>query len=668
MRRCITADVALVSLAIDATGVVAGERAATRSLQAVETAMEKAERQSSTFSSGLKGMSGNVSQLGASLSSVGGPIGRFGGAISGLAGQMDALTGGFGLIGGAALGAVAGVTALAGAFVRLTLEGVAVSDQMGDIAESTGLTLDAVQRLGAAAALSGEDIGLIERAFRTYQSAVVNAVKDPSSEAGLAFRTLGINAKEAGKNVGESFVGSIARLKEFSSSAVGAQASAELFGRGVGSLIRQADNLALTLSSTREELERAGIIATQAAVEAGGKLDNQIKALNNSWIVFQQNLAQSLGGKVMLSFLEDANQKLRSTDGLIDAFIKLAGAISLSNVQMQFLNAMAKEVAGGSQPQYKGLFQLGFGQVTPYTPAGPAAPPPAAVKPAKAPRAIREITEFTPEQIGDPFKRGLEMAQQEADRTAAAIEAATMKQRILTEEWLEFLRILSSGTERPVLGGPSPVQQGVAGQPFPGAPIFDKGPDAHKIRTEQQDKLDQQFNLIFDDMITSILTARATVGGAFAGFALGIVDTFAQEFTKALRTNFIDPVIKGLTELLNEAIGGLFGGLGGGKGVKGFFGGLLKGIGTIFGGLFASGGTLGPGKFGIAGERGPELLFSGSQPMHIAPVTAGSAGNVININVGVNAPAGTVDRRTQDQLAATVLNAVRRAERNMGAR
>jgi hypothetical protein len=49
-------------------------------------------------------------------------------------------------------------------------------------------------------------------------------------------------------------------------------------------------------------------------------------------------------------------------------------------------------------------------------------------------------------------------------------------------------------------------------------------------------------------------------------------------------------------------------------------------------------------------------------------VTAGSAGNVFNISVGVNAPSGTVDKRTQDQLASQVYNAVTRAQRNLGAR
>jgi hypothetical protein len=191
--------------------------------------------------------------------------------------------------------------------------------------------------------------------------------------------------------------------------------------------------------------------------------------------------------------------------------------------------------------------------------------------------------------------------------------------------------------------------------------------DRRILRTDKQAQLDEQFSAIFDDMIVSILTARKTVGEAFAGLAFGIVDTFAQEFSKELQKSFVTPVIQSLTNFLQEGLQDLFGGLST-KGLKGVFGGIAKGIGTIFGGFFASGGTLGPGKFGIAGERGPELIFAGNQPMHIAPVTAGSAGNVFNISVGVNAPSGTVDKRTQDQLAVTVMNAVKRAQRNEGSR
>jgi hypothetical protein len=269
---------------------------------------------------------------------------------------------------------------------------------------------------------------------------------------------------------------------------------------------------------------------------------------------------------------------------------------------------------------------------------------------------------FTFDQALQALNKGMEQVEENAKGVANGLAA-------MNARMLEILgaraELIGQGVPLPLPGGV--IQQGGPGQPFPGAPIFGGLPPPGGIRTEEQARLDDQFSLIFDDFLVSILTAQKTLGEAFGGLAIGIIDTFAIEFTKSLRESFITPMVRGLTDLLQSALKDLFSGLSG-SGLKGAFGGIIKGIGTIFGGFFASGGTLGPGKFGIAGERGPELIFAGNQPMHIAPVTAGSAGNVFNISVGVNAPSGTVDKRTQDQLAATVMAAVKRAQRNEGAR
>ena len=188
------------------------------------------------------------------------------------------------------------------------------------------------------------------------------------------------------------------------------------------------------------------------------------------------------------------------------------------------------------------------------------------------------------------------------------------------------------------------------GQPIPGGEIFGGVPRPKDIRTVEQDRIDQQFNAIFDDMLISILTAQKTLGGAFAGLALGIADTLTIEFTKTLRESFITPVIQGLTDLLQEGLKSLFGGLTTG-GVKGVFGGILKGIGTIFGGFFAAGGTLGANKFGVVGERGAEIIYSGASPLHVAPMATNTSGMTFMLIQNIHAPTGSVTQRTRDQIA-----------------
>ena len=648
------ADIALVHLALDSSGVVAGEKQASRALQNVESSMQRAEKQSQRFGSALQGL--------------GGPVGRVGGEISNLGGQLESLTGSFGLAGGAAVAAIAGVAALGSALVKLTLEGVAVSDSMLDVAESTGLSIDQVQRLSAAARLSGESADFAERSFRTFENVIQSAINDPASDAAKALNVLGINAVEAGQDTGDAFLKAISNLKEYRSTTEGAAASNEVFGKSVGQLVRSSENLTTVLQGSRKELEESGVIATERAIDAAGRLDAKINHLDNQWTVFKQNLAGTSAGDTVANTLDGISTSLGLTfaglqkvDSLISksTYLQLLlglGKVAVNPVGLLAPLAGADEVAG---PPNAGFVTGGRGG------GGGGG--------ARAGRAARAAELRLPlGRAFDPIallRPALERLEREADDAADMARALA---EVDAREIARNLTILGNQVANITEGVPlavsgSPFQQARPGQIIPGLSASGLPPHPSTVRTEEQARLDEQFSAIFDDMLVSILTAQKTVGAAFAGLAIGVVDTFAIEFTKALRESFITPVVRGLTDMLQSALKDLFGGLSAG-GLKGVFGGIAKGIGTIFGGFFASGGTLGPGKFGVAGERGPELIFSGNQPMHIAPVTAGSAGNVFNISVGVNAPSGTVDKRTQDQLAATVMAAVKRAQRNEGSR
>jgi len=680
------ADIALVSLALDSSAVVAGEKQATRALQTVDAAMQRTEKQAAQLNTGLnanlkksgdsfKGLAEGATRAGSALSGLGGPIGRFGGEISSLGGQVEGLTANFGLIGGAALGAVAGVAALGAALTKLTLEGVAVSDEMLDVAESTGLTIDQVQRLSAAARLSGETAGFMESAFRTFQNTIQTAITDPSSDAAKALAKLGIDAQTAGKDTGTAFLNAITHLKEYRTTTEGAVATNEAFGKQIGVLVRSAGNLTEVLQGSREELEAGLVVATAEAVEAAGKLDEKINQLSNSWSVFKQNLAgTSVGAAIgntidgMSGSLGVLHQTLAGIDGLISKSRWLQGLLFFG-VQMSnpvgLLRELDRSTPNTGAPSRSTL--LGAGLVTGGGGGGAGRGAGGAV--------AKKVADELKLPIGQTInalallRPAIEYMERQTQYAADAMKAlAESDARDLAVD----LKNLGTRVERiiegiPLAQGPGLIQTGGPGQPIPGGEVFGGLPPPGTVRTEAQARLDEQFSYIFDDMLVSILTARKTIGEAFGDLALGIIDVFAVEFTKSLREAFITPVVRGLTDLLQDALGDLFSGLSA-KGLKGVFGGIAKGIGTIFGGFFASGGTLGPGKFGIAGERGPELIFAGNQPMHIAPVTAGSAGNVFNISVGVNAPSGSVDKRTQDQLAATVMNAVKRAQRNEGAR
>lgn len=689
------ADIALVHLALDSSAVKTGADQSAKALKSVSDAADHAEKKVTEsnkkigdsakktadsmgkITEGSAKMGGALNTLGGNVGSISAQLGVLGNAID----TTQAFVAKFGLIGGVAATAALGVSALSAALVKLTLSGVEVSDQIGDIAEETGFSVLTITKLAAAYRLSGEDIGSLTRAVKTFTAAVVEA-RDPASDAAIALKRIGTDSVTAGRDIENAFIKGALQVKELRQTVEGADASNLLFSKGIGALVRQQDNFNNIFSQSEEALRDSYIIPTKEGIEAGGRLDAQINKLNNTWTVFTQNLAATSVGAAMESSLGRGITALASILALLERIER---------------NPYGKLILGGVLLSTGGAFVGAPSAVTPESGAGrgpkelqidpkiqavwdeaerkrQAALNKLGDKAGKAAKEIKAITEFTPEQIGDPFKKGLELAKNKARDTEAAIEAAHTKQANMTTDWLEFLSILSSGVEKPIVGAPPAIPKDLAavlaGQPVPGEEIFKPGPSIEKLRTEEQARIDAEFTAIFDNFLFTILTAQGTLGDAFKGLATGILDTFAREMINSMQESFIQPLARGLTDLLKTALGDVFSGLGSGgsKGLSGFFGGVFKGIGKVFGGIFGGGGTLGPGKFGIAGERGPELIFSGSQPMHIAPVTAGSAGNVFNITIPVNAPAGTVDRRTQDQLAVTVLNAVKRAQRNEGSR
>jgi len=513
--------------------------------------------------------------------------------------------------------------------------------------QSLGFSAEQMEKLNAASRLAGEDVGTVERAFATFQGTIKSALLEPTGEAATALRVLGINAKAASKDTQGAFLDMLGSLSSVTANFDELTAAREVFGRGTHSLIRTSEEFTRVLKLTNDEMVAFGYAATESARQGAAAADKAINEASLKFETFKRELATTWAPSIVASL------------NIINAGLK---EMQLGAFGGGFVGGALKSIVSGGGPaqagaipqsvfdEWRGGKQTAGGRGLP--------PPPLPRRPGGGASALPGLPVFgglTTEKALQLLNKGMEQVEENAKGVADGFAAINAR----------FLEILGGRVGNIISGVPLPLQPGLIQQGV--LPVFDKGPDAHKIRTEKQARIDEQFDLIFDDMLVSILTARKTIGEAFGDLALGIIDVFAVEFTKSLREAFITPVVRGLTDLLQDALGDLFSGLST-KGLKGVFGGIAKGLGTIFGGFFSQGGSLGPGKFGIAGERGPELIFSGNQPMHIAPVTAGSAGNVFNISVGVNAPAGTVDKRTQDQLAAQVLNAVQRAQRNTGAR
>lgn len=769
------ADLAVVALGIDSTGVKSGAADIGKALGSVEAHMTSAEKSFSTSSQkmateshktavAMKEVPAAAGAMSSALNQVGGPVGSlttYLGAPGQAIDQLQAFVSKLGLVGGVAAGALSALAALAGAFTTLVIAGSKLSDELGDIAESSNLSLDSVQRLGAAYALSGEPVAGLEKAFKTYSAAVYDASQ--GSEKSIAsLKAFGQTATSAGDDLEGSFLKAIIQLKQVRGTLAGNEAAMTLFSKGTFALTRTTDNLALVLGKTREELEKAGVISTLQAVEAGGRLDNQINALSHSWGVFQQNLADTTAGETAISFFEQFNKNLSQSKGLMSGLVTLFGTFSVQNLTWQIqLGQMRKAYAEAQRlapPTVSRAGLIAAGQVdtgkkpgVPGKPGAVKAPPPIELAATEADitkanqsarvywdtlARIAEIRYGFSLDKYDAYTK--EMERIETGFREAQLQNAKNTQNILQDQ----LATLKPGTDNykkvndalnkvneTVLGLANQLQASFLPQldkflekikdiklPLPKPPATEPPPgliprvdgkspegiDVFKLplpkpppifpvpglplpveeRSEKQQALDRQFESIFDNFLHSIIMAEQSLGEAFRDLTLNILDTFVNEFIKNMQTAFIKPLTEGLTDMLTKMLEKVFGGLTGagsggiggaagtaiGAGLEKNAGKWVKDLGKFFAGLFAEGGTIPAGKFGVVGERGPELAFSGSSPMQIMPFSGKtSGGNVFNITIPVHSQ-GQVDKRTQDQIAATVMMAVKRAQRNEGAR
>jgi hypothetical protein len=649
------ADIALVHLGIDSSGVVAGEKQATRSLQNISSSADKATQ---------------------TLSNMGGPVGRLASSFGNLTGSASTLVGGLGLLGGAAAAAVTAIAALGAALISAAIDGGKLADEIVDLAGLTGVSVETLEKLQTGYVGVGGSAQDARGSISRFSASLGEAASGNAPKLEKALKALGVvDFTDVDRSL-KAVLGTLSQNKNVTeTNAVALQ----LLGKEGGRMVNVWRDLDDSGSELNQTLAKFGLTldagVLQTAAKVGDELDLMSLAFDQLKIKIAAELMPTIVnfGTTFLQIFKNLEPVILATARLLEAVLTpLTSALSIRGLPQQRTTTNI----GGQEVEIlpgKSLSIGGSGQAA----AGLSATGKALQellreeKKQRAPAAGKGISlpfaAFTFDQALQALGKGMKETEERAEGVANGLAAMNARLLEILGARAELIR---QGVPLPLAGGM--IQQGGPGQPSPGAPIFRGLPPPSTIRTEEQARLDEQFSAIFDDFFVTILTAQNTLGGAFAGLALGIADTFAIELTKAMRESFITPMVRGLTELLQEGLQSLFGGLSGfgGGGVKGFFGGLLKGIGTIFGGFFATGGTLGPGKFGIAGERGPELLFSGNQPLHIAPVSnvGGSGVMSVNMNFAIATPTGEVSQRTQDQIADSAMRGLERAQRLRGAR
>ncbi len=145
-------------------------------------------------------------------------------------------------------------------------------------------------------------------------------------------------------------------------------------------------------------------------------------------------------------------------------------------------------------------------------------------------------------------------------------------------------------------------------------------------------------------------------------------DTFSKTFDhvrKALEDFAIKTaVVNPLSNLLFGAQDPAFGAVGNvsdiipSKGTGGLLGDLTNGIADLFGAR-AFGGPVGAGQPFLVGERGPELFI----PQTAGRISPDIGGSAVNITMNITANDAASFQASQNQIAASMMDAARRAGR-----
>jgi hypothetical protein len=182
---------------------------------------------------------------------------------------------------GIALAAVAGAAVLAGKQLFDMAEGaVKLGGQLSDMSARTGLNVESLQRLGAAAKLSGGSMESISGAVGLLQK---NLAKNPA-----AFQALGLSVTQLRKADPETLLLAVSnRLRELPEGFQRSAAGFAVLGKGAQEYMPV---LTSNLSEAAADADRLGQVIRGDSVGALDALGDKIKVAEDSWEGFKNQL------------------------------------------------------------------------------------------------------------------------------------------------------------------------------------------------------------------------------------------------------------------------------------------------------------------------------------------------------------------------------------------
>lgn len=211
--------------------------------------------------------------------------------------------------------------------VDFSAASIEAAASLSKLSAASGVSVEALSGLSAAFAAVGltqDDLGT---SLKKLNSAISEAAGDSTSKAGIAFKLLGVNVKDANGNIKDAATVNAEVADAFSHTADGANKVAiaiALFGRAGQNMIPILDKGSAGIDQLRQDAEAMGAVLGKDAADAAEAFQQKLNAL-------QSNVKAGLGNAI--------------TANLVPALLAMADAFGSAADKGEALQSLGSGIA-----------------------------------------------------------------------------------------------------------------------------------------------------------------------------------------------------------------------------------------------------------------------------------------------------------------------------------
>lgn len=519
-------------------------------------------------------------------------------------------------------GALLGSGLLVGAIATLTGNAVRAADEMNDMAQRVGISVEALSAFSYVAKMSGTDVEVFAKGLQ-YLNKNLSLADSGSKGAAGAFKQLGLNVGELKTlKPEEQFIRIAEKIGNLDSAADRTRATMEIFGKAGYELVPIMNAGGEAIADLVEEAKELGLVMSQEEADKIGRF-------NDAWDTMTMKL-QALARNGFL-FLYDA---VVATKDALNELFGDAESMSTGGLEKK-IERLKKEVEAASQTSEDKVLAGKIGNI-PIDKTG------ISTRNAEIDRLTKELEKRKAAEDAINKMRG--QGSGGSDGRLIDQSAGSKKERDRVEEFIKNTnreisamenKILTHGKSEGVIARVNKQQELQNLLQDESITLTDEQREkiemllgVYEQKADEVGTLNKDMEKGFDDLSIAIGTAfedAVIEGENFRDVMLALVKDIQRIILRVMVTEPLQDWLRGVLK-------------GGGKSGGG---GLVDLLGSLWGGAHANGGTIPSGKIGLVGERGPELAFAGSSPLHIQPMDGGSGqGGGTTVHVAFNIATG----------------------------